>query len=98
MSFAFGNCVHMRVRVLKFIAIAVTALLLLDLALFAPALWSASHRSEIPFHDTYVEDLFGLPWWVVPTVLLLAILMLFICSRRVATSARGAEPIAPANR
>jgi len=57
-------------------------LALIDVALAIPALRAAAQRSEFPAHDTYVVDVFGLPWWVLPAVLLLVAVAFFVLSRR----------------
>ena len=80
----------MKARTLRFIAGGVAALAAIDVALYIPALRTARQMSEFPFHDTYVRDMFGFPWWALPTVLLLVSVAFFIWSRRVTAHANAA--------
>ena len=79
----------MRSRTLKVIAIVVALLAGIDLALTIPALRAAHQLSDPPFHNTYVRDFFGFPWWVLPTALLLVAIALFIWSRRITAHANA---------
>jgi len=65
-------------------------LAVIDVALSIPALRAARQRSEFPFHDTYVHDMFGLPWWALPTALLLVAVASFVWSRRARAHANPA--------
>ncbi len=78
----------MKSRRLKLIAGVVAMVAVADALMAIPALLAARQQSEFPFHDTYVLDVFGLPWWVLPSVLYLIAASLFIWSPRVATNTR----------
>lgn len=78
----------MKSRRLKLIAGVVAMVAVADALMAIPALLAARQQSELPFHDTYVLDVFGLPWWVLPSVLCLIAASLFIWSLRVATHER----------
>ena len=78
----------MKSRRLKLIAAGVALVAVVDASMVIPALLAARQQSEFPFHDTYVLDVFGLPWWVLPSVLFLIAASHFIWSLRVATHAR----------
>jgi len=78
----------MKSRRLKLIAGVVALVAVADVLMAIPGLLAARQQSEFPFHDTYVQDMFGLPWWVLPAVLFLIAASLFIWSLRVATHER----------
>ncbi len=78
----------MKSRRLKLIAGVVAMVAVADALMAISALLAARQQSEFPFHDTYVLDVFGLPWWVLPSVLYLIAASLFIWSPRVATNTR----------
>ena len=78
----------MKSRRLKLIAGVVAMVAVAEALMAIPALLAARQQSEFPFHDTYVLDVFGLPWWVLPSVLLFIAVSLFIWSLRVATHER----------
>ena len=78
----------MKSRRLKLTAVVVAMVAVVDALMAIPALLAARQQSEFPFHDTYVLDVFGLPWWVLPSVLFLIAASLFIWSLRVSTNAK----------
>ena len=78
----------MKSRRLKLIAGVVAMVAVANALMAIPALLAALQHSDFPFHDTYVLDMFGLPWWVLPSVLLFIAVSLFILSLRVATHER----------
>jgi|GEM_PF-6240704 len=78
----------MKSRKLKLIAGVVALVAVVDALMAIPALLVARQQGDFPFHDTYVLDVFGLRWWVLPSVLLFIAVSLFLWSLRVATHAR----------
>ncbi len=78
----------MKSRRLKLTAGGLAMVAVVDALMAIPALLAVRQQSDFPFHDTYVLDVFGLRWWVLPSVLCLIAASLFIWSLRVARNAR----------
>ena len=78
----------MKSRRLKLIAGVVAMVAVADALMAIPALLAARQQSEFPFHDTYVLDVFGLPWWVLPSVLFLIAAFRLVWSLRAARHER----------
>ncbi len=78
----------MKSRRLKLTAVGVAMVAVADALMAVPALLVARQHSEFPFHDTYVLDVFGLPWWVLPSVLFLIAAFLLVWSLRAARHER----------
>jgi len=69
-------------RACRWISVGAAGLAGSDLALLLPALRAARQRSEFPFHDTYVLDVIGFPWWVLPAALLVVAVASLVGSAR----------------
>lgn len=78
----------MKSRRLKLTAGGLAMVAVVDALMAIPALLAARQQSDFPFRGTYVLDVFGLPWWVLPSVLLFIAVSLFIWSLRVAAHER----------
>lgn len=80
----------MKVWILRMIAGGAAVLAVLHVGILIPALRSAWGRSDFPFHDTYVRDMFGFRWWALPAALLLVAVSSFLLSRRATAHAKPA--------
>jgi hypothetical protein len=80
----------MNPRAFTLAAALVAAVAGVVLAASIPGLRAAWRMREFPFHDGYVTDRFGLPWWMVPTGLMLVSVSLFLWGRRSGRRINGA--------